>query len=269
MAIESIDRPPRIQPELPAFEVPIPPPPESRQDNQNWMLMLLPVIMSLIFMLSMGLNNPLIMVMMGMMMSLSIGFALYSIIKQRRDMKRRIQAYKATLLEMRQDMERWHNTQRLFYHYNYPDPGTVAAIAARRETSRFGSRVWERRAGDRDFGQMRLGLGTRASTTIYKLGQAGDSMDENLLGRDARKLQEDSRWVDNTPITVPLCPGMEKTPEGEKPIPPRHTVGVYGKNSSQVADFGRSLIANLATFHAPGDLRIFVTGYPQDRKSVV
>ncbi len=81
--------------------------------------------------------------------------------------------YAETLTDMRLEMVRSHNAQRLFYHHNYPDVATLFEIAARKEESRFGTRLWERRPDDSDFGAVRLGMGARPSTVIYTLGQSG------------------------------------------------------------------------------------------------
>jgi hypothetical protein len=87
---------------------------------------------------------------------------------------------------------------------------TVFEIAERSENSRFGTRLWERRTGDSDFGAVRLGMGTRPSSVIYKLGQGGNTGDESPLAKDAKKLEADSLIVSEVPITVPLRPFVKE-----------------------------------------------------------
>jgi hypothetical protein len=139
-------------------------------------------------------------------------------------------------------MARSHNTQRLFYQHNYPEIATVLEIAARKETSRFGSRLWERRPTDRDFGDIRLGLGSRPSTVIYQLPQTGAS-DDNPLWKDALKLAEDSRLLSNAVVTLPLRPYAEPN-SFEVKVPARHSVGVFGKNPVNAADFARAVLTH-------------------------
>ncbi len=130
MAVEYIDRPPRIQPELPVDEIEIPQPPETEKRGQQAIAtQILPLITIIGFILVSGSGNALFIIPLGLTMVLSIGFALTSGRREKRELEQKKRAYELMLAEMRQDMERSHNTQRLFYRHNYPDVQTLYEVA--------------------------------------------------------------------------------------------------------------------------------------------
>ena len=136
MAIEYIERPPRIQPELPFGEVIIPKPPEKDKGGQTALLqMLVPMISVLGFVFASGTGNIGLVIPMGLAVVASLGVTLFQQSKEKRERAAKEKAYVETLLRMRQEMTLSHNTQRVHYHYNYPDTQTVLDIAAKRETS--------------------------------------------------------------------------------------------------------------------------------------
>src|SRR3990172_10842931 len=244
MALEYIDRPPRGQPKLITGEVKIPAPPEKKEAGlQSLVALLIPLIAVLGMIFASGTGNPGRIIPMGLAMGASVGFGVYSLRAERQTASEKEKAYQARLKEMRQEMLGSHNTQRMFFHYNYPDVPALLEIAARKETSRFGSRIWERRPADRDFGVVRLGIGSRPSTVVYKLEEEDASLDGASLDKDARRLATDSEILSEVPITIPLRPGSkerddertEKERERDEAVsglfePPRHSLGVFGKN---------------------------------------
>ncbi len=266
MPLEYIDRPPRIQPELPIAELDLPAPPDlSTSGAQNIVGLIIPLITMIAFLFASGTGNLLLMIPIGLAMVASIGASIYTSLQEQQKRAAKKKAYLERLAELRQEMARSHNTQRLFYQHNYPDIATVLEIAARKETSRFGSRLWERRPTDRDFGDVRLGLGSRPSTVIYQLPQTGGS-DDNPLWKDALKLAEDSRLLSNAVVTLPLRPYVEPN-SFEVKVPARHSVGVFGKNPVNAADFARAVLTHFAAFHSAQDARLFVVGHPHAQSS--
>jgi hypothetical protein len=248
MGTRSIDRPPRIQPELPTGETELPNPPEDEKGAQQVIQQLLLPLITLVGYVVMAASgqgrNPLLMIPMGMTFVASSVFALYSHNKQKREQEKRKQAYAKRLTDLRRDMAQAHDMQRTFYLYNYPDPAGILRIAGGLYRSRSGSRLWERRPGDEDFGAVRLGMGTRPSTVTYKAPRS--EKEENDQVRDAQKLAEDSRFVTAVPITIPLRPytqtakaasgsagpkeeGKEAGSDIQKVVPGRHAVGITGR----------------------------------------
>jgi len=169
----------------------------------------------------------------------------------------------------------------MFFHYNYPDVPSLIEVAARKETSRFGSRIWERRPSDPDFGIVRLGIGSRRSTVVYKVEGAEESVDPSPLFKDALRLAADSEILNDVPITIPLRPvSRDETDEDRTPRdsdmeemlsglyePPRHSLGIFGKSPTQTADFARAVLAHFCTFHSSQDSRLYVIGHPASSSS--
>lgn len=272
--LERVDRPPRIQPDLPLKEVPIPRPPEDQRSFADQLVqLLLPLITIVGFIFVSGSGNPLAIIPMGLMMSASVGVGIFSFIRERRRTEANKRAYKALLLELREQMERDHNTQRLFFQFNYPDVPAlldIADVKRQHENSRFGPRLWERRPGDRDFGAIRLGIGSRPSTTVYTLNETSDPINESELSKDARKLSDDSRVVANTAVTLPLR--TVGNPDGlsadggdpnKSVVVGKHTIGIVGRSAatSQTYDFVRAALAHFCAFHSPTDSQVFVIGH--------
>src|SRR5260221_5041187 len=115
MAVEYIDRPPRIQPELPTGEIQIPnPPTEQKGGNQALLSVLVPVITIVGFAFVSGGGNILLIIPMGLAMVLSVGVSLYSANQQQQAFAAKHNAYAELLAALRQDMTRTHTSQRPF-----------------------------------------------------------------------------------------------------------------------------------------------------------
>src|SRR5688572_16498945 len=129
MTVEYIDRPPRIQPELPQGEIPIPQPPAEQKDQaQSLLQMIVPLISILGFVFVSGTGNILFVLPMLLAMVVSIGVGLLGSGQGKKDFEKKRRLYLALLSEMRQDMVRSHNTQRTHFQHNYPDIPTVLEI---------------------------------------------------------------------------------------------------------------------------------------------
>src|SRR5690606_5804968 len=154
-----INRPPRIQPDLPQSDNEIPPPPETDKGGQQLIQLFLPLITIIAYVLvsatGQGRNIALI-IPIGLSVIASSGLGFWTYHKNQRETQRKREAYETRLAELRREMENAHDQQRTFYYYNYPNIETVKAIAANRETgskdNRTGTRLWERRTSDPDFG---------------------------------------------------------------------------------------------------------------------
>ncbi|MBN1284811.1 MAG: hypothetical protein JXB47_05400 [Anaerolineae bacterium] len=273
-----IKRPPRIRPELPQDEIIIPPPSVVEDEGGlPWGQLLLPMITILGYVLASaaGRGRSLaLMIPMALSMVASTAMALWEFYQSYRATRAKRRAYAQFLADMRKDMLDAHDAQRHFYHYTYPAPAAVLAIAERRAGSRFGQRLWERRTGDEDFCAVRLGIGTLPSTVTYHITAAENLEDAQM--QEARRLAADSRFVTEVPITIPLRPARQKTTNGdagsvEHIIPARHAIGVCGPlhpgaapaaQRDYVYGFVRAMLVHLMAFHAPNDVRLYVAGSP-------
>ncbi|MEZ4864320.1 MAG: FtsK/SpoIIIE domain-containing protein [Caldilineaceae bacterium] len=276
-----IDRPPRIQPELPFDRIEIPNPPNAEENSLMQLLqMALPLLMvlSMVFVTSFSGGRSLWLILPMMLSVVGMGgFAFYSYHKERERRAAIRKAYRARLVELTQEMHGYHDEQRRFYEYNYPDPLSLYRIVqeTRREAQsqepklRTDARVWERRVGDEDFGVLRLGMGSLPATVVYTLGQT-DSLEDELV-REAMKLADDSRFVDHIPVIIALRqprPATETSSEEEEPAteqddtprtPTTHALAVAGEQRA-VYQFARALVAHYAVFHQPADARLYILG---------
>src|SRR6266702_2942532 len=178
-----IDRPPRVEPQIPAGVFNIPNPPDSEQNfGQLLQQAFLPMIMILGYVLAsvFGQSRNLLM-MVPMMLSVvaTVVLAVYTNVQERKQREAAEAAYKRRISELRLKMESEHEQQRIYYFYNHPDPQKTLGMAAdldresdtREEEVRSGTRLWERRPKDHDFLYLRLGISTRQSTVVYKIGE--------------------------------------------------------------------------------------------------
>lgn len=271
-----IDRPPRIQPEIPFKEIDIPQPPDREADRWMQLLQLaLPLVMIVgtIMLAFTGGGGALMIIPMSLSIVGSLAVSAYSF---RMEQKKRAEAekrYNQRLIDLNKEMHSYHDLQRRFYTYNYPDTVQVYQFVqnARREaekgerTLRSDARLWERRVSDKDFGAVRLGMGTLPSTVIYKLSNA-DNYDDPLT-RAAMKLAEDSLFVHDIPVVISLRQIAKKPGEEESaikdaaspPMPFSHALGIAGEKAN-VYEFVRAFAMHYCVFHQASDARLYILG---------
>jgi len=271
-----VDRPPRIQPELPQGVVEIPNPPKEDDAGTPLWQSLVPIITIIGYLLvstsGQG-SNIAFMIPMALTVVLSTGIQLYTGLTQLARRREKRLSYTRRLVEMRRDMVASHIRQRTFYEYNYPEPNVILNMKGDSQDNRGGARLWERRSGDPDFAVTRLGRGVRPTTVEYKVTQRGDN-DENPLRSDAERLATDSHFVSDVPITIRLYQLAKEreekkskdigAPAGESSIKApkevvRHSLGIAGEPRDSY-EFVYSLIAHYAAFHSPSDMQISVVG---------
>ncbi len=128
--------------------------------------------------------------------------------------------------------------QRDAQYYLHPSPEQLWALVAE------GSRVWERRTGDEDFGQVRVGLGAQSLATPLVLPQTApvDELEPLTAGAMHRFLATHST-LDDLPMAVSLRAFYHVTISGEP---------------GTVRGTTRAVVASLASLHSPEDLVIAV-----------
>jgi DNA segregation ATPase FtsK/SpoIIIE-like protein len=274
-----IDRPPRIQPELPFDEIEIPAPPDKQENGHARLIQIaLPMITIIGYVLVSafgGGRNPWLLIPMGLSVVASTAFGFYSYRKEKQRRAEIEEAYTERLIELNKEMHNYHDMQRRFYRYNYPDSPTTFRIVqnARAELEkaerslRSEVRLWERREDDKDFGVVRLGMGTLPSTVTYVLGNV-DNFDDPQV-REAMKLASDSQYVDDIPVIVSLRQppeddnsnddGKEDKEEVISQTPITHALGVAGAREA-VYPFVHALLCDYVVFHAPMNARLYVVG---------
>jgi DNA segregation ATPase FtsK/SpoIIIE, S-DNA-T family len=113
-------------------------------------------------------------------------------------------------------------------------------------------RLWERRPSDADFLTVRVGRAPIPLATPARLDAAGGPLveyDPDLL-QAAKDLVRRASWLPDAPVTVPL----RQFPILALTGPPARTRAL-----------ARSLICQLAAFHAPDDLQVLATHPPSAR----
>jgi DNA segregation ATPase FtsK/SpoIIIE, S-DNA-T family len=290
-----IDRPPRIEPELPAGINVIPNPPDL-EDGAGALLQqaFLPMVMIFGYVLASLFGqgrNMLMMIPMMLSVVATITLAIYTNSKERKLREAAEDAYKRRISELRRKMESEHEQQRIYYFYNYPDSDTTLRISgdidrapeAQEEAIRSGTRLWERRPTDHDFLHLRLGTSTRQSTVIYKISE--NEKTASPLMREATRLAEDSRLLYNVPVTIPLHfqadesekKKVEQKKEQEsgakseesqeaKGSTVRHAIGMTGSSEEKVHAYLRTLLVDYAAFHSPQDAMLYVAGTSTARR---
>jgi S-DNA-T family DNA segregation ATPase FtsK/SpoIIIE len=290
-----IDRPPRIEPELPSGSYNIPNPPDTELDAGRLLQeAFLPMIMVMGYFLAtiFGQGRNMLM-MIPMLLSIfgAVALAIYTHIQEQKKIDEAKAAYKRRISELRLKMESEHEQQRIYYFYNYPDPEKTLGMAAdlerlaelREEEIRSGTRLWERRPLDHDFMHLRLGVSTRQSTVVYKISE--NEKTESPLMRDATRLAEDSRLLYEVPVTIPLYLQVDETEkkkvekkkqedeDGEeetqaaKGITLRHSIGITGAAPEKVYAYLRTMLVDFATFQSPQDTVLYVAGTSAARQN--
>ena len=157
-----------------------------------------------------GSSSPLLLIPMALAVVASVGFSLYSFRKEKQRSDEIDRSYANRLVALNKEMHTYHDLQRRFYRYNYPDRQATFQIVRQsrqdaektKRTLRSEARLWERRTSDEDFGVVRLGIGTLPSTVTYILGDVEDYNDPQ--SRVALKLATDSRFVSEIPVIISL-----------------------------------------------------------------
>ncbi|CAL9293694.1 ESX secretion system protein EccC [Streptomyces sp. enrichment culture] len=180
---------------------------------------------------------------MGMVMVAStIAMGIAMLIRYRRgtqgqlaDMRRDYLRY---LSQTRRNAQDTAKAQRDAQYYLHPSPEQLWALVAE------GSRVWERRTGDEDFGQVRVGLGPQALATplIPPESAPVDQLEPLTAGAMQRFLAAHST-LEDLPMAVSLRAFYHVSISGDP---------------ATVRGAARAMTASLASLHSPEDLVIAV-----------
>lgn len=139
--------------------------------------------------------------------------------------------YLKYLAQTRRQVRRTARAQRDAQLYLHPAPEQLWSVVAE------GSRLWERRVGDQDFGQARVGLGAqRLATPLVAPDTAPvDELEPLTAGAMQRFLKVHSS-LDGLPMALSIRAFYHVTVSGE-PESARSTA--------------RAMVAQLATLHSP------------------
>ncbi len=246
MSVVVIRRPPRQSgPEYPQGQVVVEPPPEVPESagglNLAMALMYLPMAIGpALFMFTTGAST-VTYVVGGVYVAGSVAMAGAFLGRGGGDKRRKLDAdrrdYLRYLGQVRRKARRIAAQQREALYWRHPDPGTLCSIAA-------GTRLWERRPGDPDFADIRVALGPQRLAMPLVAPQTKPVEDlEPLCAGGLRRLLGAFASVPALPVAISLRSFGRILVAGDPAT--RHR-------------FLRAILAQLATFHAPDDLRVVV-----------
>jgi len=201
--------------------------------------------------IEMGSNLAMLMI-SGVMMLVSATAGIINFTRERKkyrtSLTERENIYHSHLAACSRDLEVQRQSQLLASLTPHPDPTICLERAFLNDPER---RLWERSPADPDFLDLRLGVGLRLATYNIKFAEsASDRMNQDALSRKAKDLVKEYASVEGSAISVPL---------GE--------IGVLGCAGSQQAiqQIGRILILQLATHHAPNEVKLVLV-FPETEK---
>ncbi|PAZ14867.1 type VII secretion protein EccC [Streptomyces sp. SA15] len=240
-----VKRPPRVLPsEVSTQEIVLQPPPELPRGNQDSVLMqLLPTLGmggSVVFFFTSG--QPFMRIMGMIMIASTIAMSIAMVVRFRRgnqgqlaDIRRDYLSYLAQTRRRAVDTAKAQRDAQYFLH---PSPEQLWALVAE------GSRVWERRPGDEDFAQVRIGLGSQslASALVAPETAPVEQLEPLTAGAMQRFLAVHST-LDDLPMAVSLRAFYHVTISGEP---------------QSVRSSARAMAGSLAALHSPEDLLIVV-----------
>jgi S-DNA-T family DNA segregation ATPase FtsK/SpoIIIE len=240
-----VKRPPRVLPsEVPTEEIQLQPPPALPKGQQEGALMqILPMLGmggSVVFYFVNG--QPFMKVMGAVMLASSVAMAIAMIVRFRRGAQGELATmrrdYLLHLTDARNTVRRTARAQRDAQYYLHPSPEQLWALVAE------GSRVWERRPGDDDFAQVRIGLGPQSLAAPLVPPQTSPVEQlEPLTTSAMQRFVALHSTLDALPMAVSLRAFYHVTVSGD-PECARGTA--------------RALVASLASLHSPEDLVIAV-----------
>ncbi|UZJ33490.1 type VII secretion protein EccCa [Streptomyces endophytica] len=152
------------------------------------------------------------------------------------------QQYLKYLARTREEARNTARAQRLAELCIFPEPAQLWAVIAER------TRLWERRPGDDDFAQVRIGLGPQALATRLVVPQAGPAEEwEPLSAHALRHFVAAYEYLDELPLALSLRAFPRLTIRGD---------------TDTVQGSVRALVCQLAALHSPDDVCIAVVTAP-------
>ena len=241
-------RPPRQPgPAVPRGELLLESPPELPEHlprSLGQLLMLLPMLCgaaAMAFLYSGSKSGPLMWVAGGLFGVSMLGMGVSTLTNSGGQKKAELNAnrrdYMRYLAQIRKRTRRAAAGQRGALAYRHPEPAALWSIAASR-------RMWERRPTDDDFGEVRVGSGTQRLAVKLVTPETKPVEDlEPLTAIALRRFVRAHAFLPELPVALSVR-GFSR-------------IVLRGDRAAHL-DLTRSLLCQLATFHAPDDLRIAV-----------
>ncbi|MGW5351718.1 type VII secretion protein EccCa [Streptomyces sp. NPDC004031] len=237
-----VKRPARVRPpEVPSGEIRLEPPPELRRGQEQGLLaLLLPMLAmggSAAYFFMPG-SQPVMKVMGALMLASAIALGAVQLVRARQGASGHMadsrRDYLAHLARQRRAVRRTAALQRSGRLYTHPAPDQLWALVAE------GRRVWERRPGDDDFGQVRIGLAPQQLATPLVVPETApvDRL-EPLTAHALRSFVAAYGTVEDLPLAVSLRAFSHVVLTGD---------------AAAVRGQARAVVAQLAALHSPADM---------------
>ena len=247
----------RPAPPPPTGEMPLQEPPtlpEAASGNLSMILTYLPmalgsVAMAMVFAVPGGGRGGLSLLTGGLMAVASVSMLFGQVGRGSGDRKQQLNAerrdYLRYLQQMRRQVRRHIEQQRKSAAWTHPSPESLWSVA-------LSSRLWERRTTDDDFADVRVATGEQRLAIELKPPETKPVEDlEPLCAGALRRFLRAYSAVPDMPIGLYLRGFAQVRFEGDR---------------AQARGLVRAVLAQLATFHAPEELRVAVCA-PGDRRS--
>ncbi len=245
------NRPPRVFPPFPKGEIRVPEPPNlpSEPQKPSMLMMLLPAggmllmggLSALVMSASGTANNPLMLFMpfVGLIMAVAMPAAQWLTHRQQHkqwlaECEKVEQDYQNELAELADQLHQLRSQQQQSSLKIHPPTTELLQRAMMRD-----GRLWERRPDDADFLFLRFGIYTAKPLYDIKLLE-GERRDERK--KRANEAVRGFGYVPSAPCTLNL--------------PEVGSVGIAGP-AAFTEGVARTLLLNLATHHAPSEVRVF------------
>jgi S-DNA-T family DNA segregation ATPase FtsK/SpoIIIE len=184
----------------------------------------------------------------GMMALSAVGMVVSQVIRGAGDRKRKLRGdrrdYLRYLSITRRQVRQGIDNQRLAQRWQHPEPLTLWSLVRT-------SRLWERRATHGDFGEIRIGAGEqRLALELSPLTTKPVEDLEPLSAHALRRFIRAYSAVPDQPLAIYLRSYARVLVRGDAPA---------------ARAMARAMLCQLATFHAPEDLRIVVVTEPESQ----
>lgn len=254
---DTFNRPPRIARtwRVETVELPEPPIPSARHEHSSWITLGMPLLSAAALIgatVFVGQGGSALLFGLPMAVMAVLGVVTTLLTNRSRakqgaaEFAKQQTFYEQRLREQHERLQGLYDEEQRVRHEAQPDQETVLRTAGALGTNTPPQeRLWERRVGDADFLQLRVGLGpVPFSTTIHVPQLRPDSpVDPRLY-----EIEQQYRTLLDVPISIPL-----------------REIGALGVSGAppQGRALLRWLVWQAAVFHAPADLRIAVV-YPPE-----
>ena len=251
-ALIIFNRPPRIQRNLPedTVDIPRPPEPQFKGDRLSILVLILPVALAVLTVVAMTLamtlgtgSNPIFLLTIVVASLGMIVTAIVNILVKITTDRANRQEYLEILSDREKQLRDYSRQQQTVLNNLYPSLPQIFEWPRGQNL-----RLWERRTGDADFLNIRLGIGSRPSSVKVNTIKLDRKLP--LLDR-AVKLTTDYQEVEDVSDIAEL---FSLT-----------SLGIVGE-PEQTVPFLRAILCHLTAHHSPEDVKLLAT-YPHTRST--